>query len=113
MQIMLNILSNAVKFTEPGGTITTSIEEFENHVSIIVKDTGVGIPANKLSAVLRPFEQVSTEFTRNHEGSGLGLAITKELAELHGGMISLESREGEGTTAHIRLPRNAKEKQKK
>lgn len=107
MQIMLNILSNAVKFTEPGGSITTSIEEFENHVTVRVKDTGVGIPANKLSAVLLPFEQVSTAFTRNHEGSGLGLTITKELAELHGGMISLESKEGEGTTASIRLPRDA------
>ena len=113
MQIMLNILSNAVKFTEPGGEITTSLEEFDNHVTIKVTDTGVGIPANKLSAVLLPFEQVSTAFTRNHEGSGLGLAITKELAELHGGMISLESKEGEGTTAHIRLPRDARQKQKK
>ena len=113
MQILLNILSNAVKFTEPGGEITMDIEEFENHVSIKVTDSGIGIPANKLSAVLRPFEQVSNAFTRNHEGSGLGLAITKELAELHGGMISLESKEGEGTCAHIRLPRHAKEKQKK
>jgi two-component system cell cycle sensor histidine kinase PleC len=56
---------------------------------------------------------VSNTFTRNHEGSGLGLAITKELAELHGGMLSLESKEGEGTCAHIRLPRQAKQKQKK
>ena len=113
MQIMLNVLSNAVKFTEPGGEIHLGIEEFENHISIKVTDTGIGIPANKLSSVLRPFEQVSNAFTRNHEGSGLGLAITKELAELHGGMISLESKEGEGTTAHIRLPRNARDKQKK
>lgn len=113
MQIMLNVLSNAVKFTEPGGKITTTIEEFDNHVTIKVTDTGIGIPANKLSAVLLPFEQVSTAFTRNHEGSGLGLAITKELAELHGGMISLESKEGEGTTANIRLPKNARHKQKK
>jgi len=112
MQIMLNILSNAVKFTEPGGRITLSIEEFDQHVSVIVKDTGIGIPANKLSAVLRPFEQVSTEFTRNHEGSGLGLAITKELAELHGGTVTLESKENEGTTAQIRLPLDASKKQK-
>lgn len=110
MQIMLNILSNAVKFTEPGGAITTSIEEFDNHVTVRVTDTGIGIPANKLSSVLLPFEQVSTAFTRNHEGSGLGLTITKELAELHGGMISLESKEGEGTTACIRLPRDAGQK---
>ncbi len=110
MQILLNILSNAVKFTEPGGTISVAIEEFDNHVTVKVIDNGVGIPANKLSAVLKPFEQVSSAHTRNHEGSGLGLTITKELAELHGGTIILESAEGEGTTALIRLPRDASEK---
>jgi len=110
MQILLNILSNAVKFTKEQGEINISIEEFENHISIKITDNGIGIPANKLSAVLRPFEQVSTEFTRNHEGSGLGLAITKELAELHGGMISLDSTVGEGTVASIRLPKDASQK---
>lgn len=107
MQILLNILSNAVKFTKPDGTIDISIDTFENHISIQITDNGIGIPANKLSAVLRPFEQVSTEFTRNHEGSGLGLAITKELAELHGGMIALESTVGVGTSVFIRLPKDA------
>ena len=112
MQILLNILSNAVKFTEPGGTISVSCEEFENHVTVKITDTGIGIPANKLNAVMRPFEQVSTAFTRNHEGSGLGLAITKELAELHGGMLNLESTVGQGTTASLRLPHDASTKQK-
>ena len=112
MQILLNVLSNAVKFTEPGGKISISCEEFENHVTIKITDTGIGIPANKLNAVMRPFEQVSTAFTRNHEGSGLGLAITKELAELHGGMLHLESSVGHGTTASLRLPRDARTKQK-
>lgn len=110
MQILLNVLSNAVKFTEPGGTITITCEEFENHVSVKIADTGIGIPANKLNAVMRPFEQVSTAFTRNHEGSGLGLAITKELAELHGGLLNLESTVGSGTTATLRLPRHATRK---
>jgi two-component system cell cycle sensor histidine kinase PleC len=112
MQILLNVLSNAVKFTEPGGTISVSCEEFEHHVTIKIMDTGIGIPANKLNAVMRPFEQVSTAFTRNHEGSGLGLAITKELAELHGGMLNLESTVGQGTIASLRLPRDASTKQK-
>lgn len=107
MQILLNILSNAVKFTEPGGKITIACEEFENHVSVKITDTGIGIPANKLQAVMRPFEQVSTAFTRNHEGSGLGLAITKELAELHGGTLVLESAVNQGTTATLRLPKEA------
>jgi two-component system cell cycle sensor histidine kinase PleC len=111
MQIMLNLLSNAVKFTEPGGEITVTIAERENHVSVKIIDTGIGIPANKLSAVLKPFEQVSTAFTRNHEGSGLGLTITKELAEMHGGLITLESKEGHGTTALLRLPRDASQRQ--
>lgn len=110
MQILLNILSNAVKFTEPGGEITIGIESYDHHVSVRISDTGIGIPANKLSAVLRPFEQVSSEFTRNHEGSGLGLSITKELIELHGGSLVLESKENQGTTASIRLPWNASEK---
>lgn len=110
MQILLNVLSNAVKFTEPGGKITVACEEFDNHVTVKITDTGIGIPANKLNAVMRPFEQVSTAFTRNHEGSGLGLAITKELAELHGGLLYLESTVGHGTTASLRLPRNAKVK---
>jgi signal transduction histidine kinase len=113
MQILLNVLSNAVKFTPAQGLIKVNIDEFDNHLSIKIIDTGIGIPANKLSAVLKPFEQVSTALTRNHEGSGLGLAITKELAELHGGMLSLESSEGNGTTVAIRLPKNALEKQKK
>jgi two-component system cell cycle sensor histidine kinase PleC len=110
MQILINILSNAVKFTPNGGSINLYVDEFESHISIKVKDTGIGIPANKLSAVLKPFEQVSTAFTRNHEGSGLGLAITKELAELHGGSILLESKEGEGTCALIRLPKTTVKK---
>lgn len=113
MQMLLNILSNAVKFTKEKGEISISIDAFENHVSIKIADNGIGIPANKLSAVLRPFEQVSTEFTRNHEGSGLGLAITKELAELHGGMISLESTVGEGTVVAVRLPKDASKFQSK
>ena len=112
MQILLNILSNAVKFTEPGGMIKIACETFDNHVAIKISDTGIGIPANKLNAVMRPFEQVSTALTRNHEGSGLGLAITKELAELHGGMLNLESSVGQGTTAILRLPFDASKKQR-
>ena len=112
MQILLNILSNAVKFTEPGGTISVSCDSFENHVNIKISDTGIGIPANKVNAVMRPFEQVLTAFTRNHEGSGLGLAITKELAELHGGMLNIESTVGQGTIVSLRLPLDASTKQK-
>ena len=71
---------------------------------MLVCDTGIGIPPNKLASVLRPFEQASSEYTRNHEGTGLGLSITKELIELHGGSIHIESTVDIGTTVSVRLP---------
>lgn len=105
MQIILNLLSNAVKFTNSGGTIWLECHQDNAEVFIKVADTGIGIPANKLNTITRPFEQASTSYARTHEGSGLGLAITKELVELHGGSLMIESRLGVGTTVTIRLPR--------
>lgn len=105
-QIMLNLLSNAVKFTGKGGHVRTVLEQDEKTVFIRVTDTGVGIPAHKIADVTKPFEQVSNAFTRSHEGSGLGLAITKDLTELHGGTLSIESRLGMGTSVTVRLPKN-------
>lgn len=104
-QILLNVLSNAVKFTQSGGRVDLRLEETPTAIFMEVEDTGIGIPAHKLSDVTKPFEQVSNAFTRQHEGSGLGLAITKELVELHGGALSIESRLDEGTRITIRLPR--------
>ncbi len=106
MQIMLNLLSNAVKFTEPGGEVRTDYVITDESVSIRVTDTGIGIPANKLRYVMEPFEQAANHFTRNHEGSGLGLAITKELIELHGGSIQIESTVGIGTSVAFTLPKD-------
>ncbi|HOO52236.1 MAG TPA: ATP-binding protein, partial [Alphaproteobacteria bacterium] len=79
----------------------------EEKVEICVEDTGIGIPASKLRYVTKPFEQAANQFTRNHEGSGLGLAITKELAELHGGILVIKSSVGVGTTVRITLPLKA------
>jgi two-component system cell cycle sensor histidine kinase PleC len=104
LQILLNLLSNAVKFSNPGQPITVTLLERENHCLIKVTDQGMGIPANKLASITKPFEQVSASYTREHEGSGLGLAITKELAEMHDGALFIESKLGEGTTVTVRLP---------
>ena len=101
---MLNLLSNAVKFSNEDGKITVECEEHENDIAIKIIDNGIGIPANKLATITNPFEQVSSSYARDHEGSGLGLAITKELAELHGGTLSIESTIDVGTTVTVRLP---------
>lgn len=104
MQMILNILSNAVKFTKPQGQVNISCTSINNMVTMKFTDTGIGIPASKLRYVTKPFEQAANSFTRNHEGTGLGLAITKELAELHGGTLELESTVGVGTTVIISIP---------
>ncbi len=104
MQMVLNLLSNAVKFSHTKGNIDLSLVKKERHISIIIKDEGIGIPANKLANITMPFEQAESDYTREYEGSGLGLAITKELAEMHGGNLHIESTIDVGTTVTIRLP---------
>jgi two-component system cell cycle sensor histidine kinase PleC len=107
MQVLLNLLSNAVKFTKPGGSVKVECLPREEYVCIRVSDTGIGIPANKIHVVTRPFEQAAASYTRDHEGTGLGLSITKDLIELHGGNMHIESTVGVGTTVTIRLPYSA------
>lgn len=107
MQITLNLLSNAVKFSHPNGKIETECVQQNGSILIRVCDHGIGIPANKLPTITNPFEQAANQYTRGHDGSGLGLSITKELAELHGGGIHIESTVDVGTTVTIRLPVDA------
>lgn len=107
MQITLNLLSNAVKFSHPNGLVEAECAFQNGSVLIRVKDHGIGIPANKLPTITNPFEQAANQYTRGHEGSGLGLSITKELAELHGGGIHIESAVNVGTSVTIRLPVDA------
>ena len=108
MQIILNITSNAVKFTDQGGKVTLSYLTLSpTKIALEVQDTGIGIPANKLATITKPFEQVSSSYAKSHEGSGLGLAITQELTQLHGGTLKITSDIGVGTTVRITLPRNA------
>jgi len=103
-RIILNLLSNAIKFTSPGGEIFVTVFSHENMVNVSIKDTGQGIPSNKLETIFEKFIQVDKSFTRNHEGSGLGLYITKSLLEIHGGTIKVESTLGKGSEFIFSLP---------
>jgi two-component system, cell cycle sensor histidine kinase PleC len=102
-QIVLNLLTNAVKFTSKG-EVSLSLAQADGQVRIVVQDTGIGIPAHILPRLGQPFEQANTEASRQQNGSGLGLALVKSLARLHGGDMTLESVEGQGTTVTVVLP---------
>jgi two-component system cell cycle sensor histidine kinase PleC len=103
-QILVNLLQNAVKFTPEGGAISVRTRSAGGAVNIYVEDTGIGIPAQALSKLGRPFEQVETEYSKTYKGSGLGLAIAKSLAELHGGSLRIRSQLNVGTIVLIHLP---------
>jgi len=103
-QVLLNLATNAIKFTPEGGVV--SIETHANSAGIIVKiaDSGIGIAQDDLDRLAKPFEQIESEHSRQHEGTGLGLALSKSLVELHGGNFTIESVLGEGTTVTFTLP---------
>ncbi len=104
-QILINLLSNAVRHTPAGGRIGLGARpSAAGGLEVFVADTGVGIPEADLKRVLQPFEQVAGDQRRSHEGTGLGLPIVKELVDLHGGELTLESEVGKGTTVTFRLP---------
>jgi signal transduction histidine kinase len=111
-QVLLNLLSNAIKFTPPGGHITLSAEGLvggaaEGFAAVRVRDTGLGIPPDKLHSIFDPFVQVDTSRNRTAEGTGLGLAISRELARGMGGDLVVESAIGVGSTFTLTLPRVA------
>jgi len=103
-QILLNLLSNSVKFTPEGGQIRVDATTTPGCVTISVSDTGIGIPNQKHAAVFDKFQQVGVVTKGIREGTGLGLAITKALVEQHGGSISLESEPGKGTRFTFTIP---------
>jgi PAS domain S-box-containing protein len=103
-RIMLNLLSNAIKFTPPKGSIFVNLYEGNNNLIISVKDTGAGIPEDKLKVIFDRFMQVDKSLTRTREGSGIGLSLVKSLVELHGGFIYVESSLNEGSEFIIELP---------
>ncbi|WP_157138890.1 sensor histidine kinase [Asticcacaulis biprosthecium] len=103
-QILLNLLTNAIKFTPQHGTVTISAAMTDNNVHIAVADTGIGIAAKDMERLARPFEQIENQFSKTKEGTGLGLALTKSLIEMHSGRLEIDSTEGQGTTVNVILP---------
>ena len=103
-QIVLNLLSNSVKFTPSGGRIKIAVAVAGDRAQVAVTDTGIGIPAAALPRLGRPFEQVDNVLQRKRPGSGLGLALSRSLADLMDGTITIESTEGRGTTVTLSLP---------
>jgi len=104
-QVMLNVLSNAIKFTPPGGMVRVYTSDTSAGIGITVADTGCGIAEADLARIAQPFVQVESTLSRKHAGTGLGLSIAKKLCELHGGELVITSAEGKGTTVSIVLPR--------
>ena len=102
-KVLYNLLSNAMKFTNAGGSITLKVEPAGDHVRMQVIDTGIGIRKEQIPHLFERFRQAEGSLNRSHEGSGLGLALVKELVELHGGQISVESVYSEGTTFTVWL----------
>jgi len=104
-QMLLNLLTNAVKFTESGGSVTvTGGLGDDGGIEIAISDTGVGIAPENINKVLEPFGQVAHSMTRDHEGTGLGLPLVKSLIELHGGRLAIDSKPGAGTRVTIAFP---------
>ena len=103
-QIVLNLVANAVKFTERGGAVTVSAAVDSARLVIRIADTGVGIAADDLKRIGDPFFQAGKTYQRRHEGTGLGLSIVKSLVALHGGDMTVQSQVDEGTTFAVTLP---------
>ncbi len=103
LRTLTNLASNAVKFTEVGG-VTISLRKEDDHVTIAIEDSGVGISESFMPSLFGEFTQESTGNSRSHEGSGLGLAITRRLVDLMNGTISVDSKKGHGTTFFVTLP---------
>ena len=104
-QVVLNLMSNAVKFTPSGGRVSLEAGMRGETIAVTIADTGIGIPADHLGSIGRPFIQVENQFTKSHKGSGLGLAIARSLVELHGGSMTITSTPNLGTTVVITFPK--------
>ncbi|MDP2119293.1 MAG: ATP-binding protein [Hoeflea sp.] len=103
-QILINLVGNAIKFTEPGGVINVDAAVENGRFRLVVSDTGIGIPAEKLARIGEPFVQAQNGLARHYEGTGLGLSLVKGLVDLHGGAFTIQSIEGEGTVVTVDLP---------
>ena len=104
-QVALNLISNAMKFTPAGGKVSIKVFASSDFgVTLTVEDTGIGIAAENIDRVLRPFEQVESSLVRSHGGTGLGLPYSKKVVEIHGGTLKLLSKVNYGTTVRVSLP---------
>ncbi len=106
IQVIYNLLGNAVKFTPPGGSIEVSLYENGKSIFITVKDTGIGIPEDRMEDIFQPFEQVDADITRKYGGMGLGLGISKKIAEAHGGDICVNSILNKGSEFIFSIPKD-------
>lgn len=104
--VLMQLVDNAVKFTEPGGQVVISAKKTPQGVCLDVTDTGVGIPEDRLDEIFEPFHQLDGSSTRRHEGTGLGLALVRRIVEAHGALIRVRSKEGQGTRFEFTLPTN-------
>jgi len=102
-KVLLNLLSNALKFTPEKGKVTVYIEDTDKAVSLAVEDTGIGIPADMLETIFDRFSQVDGSASRSHEGTGIGLSLAREIVTLHGGTIRAESRLEKGTRISVEM----------
>ncbi len=103
-QMLLNLLANAIKFTDEGGFVELSAKQEGGHIEFAVEDNGIGIAKEDIPKLGKPFVQADSSYDRNFEGAGLGLSVVKGLVGLHGGTFKIESEVGMGTTIRIRLP---------
>jgi two-component system cell cycle sensor histidine kinase PleC len=104
-RVLINLLANAVKFSEPGGTVVVRSDfDAEGGFAISVSDQGIGMAPEEIPIALTPFRQVNSGLQRKYEGTGLGLPIAKELVEMHGGLLTIASARGAGTTVTVLLP---------
>ncbi len=103
-RILLNLLSNSLKFTHAGGRVVLASTAVAGGVECRVSDTGIGIPADQVDRLVKPFEQMDSQYARSHGGTGLGLPIVLGLIKLHGGRLSIHSEVGVGTTITVFLP---------
>ena len=103
-QVFLNVLSNAVKFTETDGKIDIYVKKTEFGIRLVFKDNGIGIPKEKINKLFQPFEQIENVLSRAHKGSGLGLVLVKKMVILHGGRVKIETLSPRGVVVLIDLP---------
>ena len=106
-QVILNLLTNAIKFTPEGGRVLIDGRGVASGVRFRVIDTGIGIAKDDLKRIGKPFEQIESQQSKSHHGSGLGLALSRSLVEMHGGRLSLESEPDKGTTVTVEFPLRA------